>query len=179
MKSGVLRLTLTLAASLTLVVNQYVAQHAQSQRPARYSRLTFSPYHHLRIGYESLPVRVVGARGGKLSANEKFKIEVSGLRNETPKNVTAVKFNCFIFNRKDLNKVLETEQTSLIPLDLPALDQRNFEIFILYVDDIPLLEYKPGEEFHLEVAVAEVHYDDGSIWQAKNLPGKLDLSKTN
>jgi len=31
--------------------------------------------------------------------------------------------------------------------------------------------------FHLEVAATEVHYEDGSVWLAKDLPGSSDLSK--
>ncbi len=31
--------------------------------------------------------------------------------------------------------------------------------------------------FRLEVAATEVHYEDGSVWLAKDLLGSLDLSK--
>jgi hypothetical protein len=96
---------------------------------------------------------------------------------KTEKNIEAVKFKTFIFNRKDLNEVLETVHTPLIALDVPGFTQRECEILILYADDIPLLASERGEEFRLEVAVTEVYYDDGSIWEAKNLPGKLDPSK--
>jgi len=123
------------------------------------------------------PVQMLRLGGGKLGPNEKLKIGVSRLRNKTEKNVRAVKFKAFIFNRKDLDEAVETVLTPVIALDVPALTQRECDILILYADDIPLLAYKPGEEYRLEVTVTEVHYDDGTIWEAKNLPGKLDPSK--
>jgi hypothetical protein len=73
---------------------------------------------------------------------------------------------------------LETLRSPLIELDVPAHMRRECDILILYADDIPLLlAYKPGDEFRLEVAVAQVSYDDGTSWEAKNLPGNLDPSK--
>lgn len=63
-------------------------------------------------------------------------------------------------------------------MELSAFEQRKVEILVGYVDDIPLLSYKPDEQFHLEVAVTEVHYDDGSVWQATDLPQKLTPTKT-
>lgn len=172
-----LRFILTLAGFFALVLNPIVAGVSQSQTPSRYSQFAISFYNELRTGYEMPPVKILRLGGGKLGPNEKLKIGVSLLKNKTEKNIKAVKFKTFIFNRKDLNEVLETVHTPLIALDVPAFTQRECEILILYADDIPLLAYKPGEEFRLEVAVTEVYYDDGSIWEAKKLPGKLDLSK--
>jgi hypothetical protein len=172
-----LRCTLSLAGFLALVVNALVAGVPQSQTPGKYSRFALSYYNESRTGYEAPPVQILRLGGGKLGPNEKLKIGVSLLRNKTEKNIQAAKFKTFIFNRKDLNEVLETVPTPLIALDVPALTQRECDILILYADDIPLLAYKPGEEFRLEVAVTEVYYDDGSIWEAKELPGKLDPSK--
>lgn len=154
-----------------------VSQTAVSHYPTRFSLRTFLPYGLSRTGSEFLPVRVVGAGGGKLGPREKFKILVSMLRNGTPKNVKAIKLSCFIFKSSDWNELLERTQTSLIPIELAALEQRRVEILAGYVDDIPLLAYKPGQEYHLEVAVTEVHYDDGSIWQATDLPQKLIVPK--
>jgi hypothetical protein len=150
-----------------------VAQNPNSSAPTRYSLRTIGPYNISRIGYESLPVQVLGAGGGKLAPNAKFKIQVSMLKNGTQKNIKAVKISCFIFGSNDRDKVVETRQTSLIPVDLPAFETRKVEILVGYVDDIPLLRYAPGKEFHLELAVTEVHYDDGTIWQAVDLPQKL------
>jgi hypothetical protein len=116
---------------------------------------------------------VLGAGGGKLAPNAKFKIQVSMLKNGTQKNIKAVKISCFIFGSNDRDKVVETRQTSLIPVDLLAFETRKVEVLVGYVDDIPLLRYVPGKEFHLELAVTEVHYDDGTIWQAVDLPQKL------
>ena len=69
------------------------------------------------------------------------------------------------------------QQTNLMPLDLAAFEQRKVDLVIGYVEEIPLLAYQPGEEFHLEFAVTEVHYDDGSIWQGTDLPQRRNLPK--
>jgi hypothetical protein len=172
-----LRCSLALTSFFALVFNPFVAGVSHSQTPYKYSRFAYTFYNDLRTGYELPPVQMLRMGGGKRGPNEKFKIGVSLLLNKTEKNVKAVKFKAFIFNRKDLDEALETIETPIIELDVPALARRECDVLILYADDIPLLAYKPGEEFHLEVAVAEVQYDDGSIWEAKNLPGKRDPSK--
>lgn len=173
MSHHLLRFILTLTGFFALVLNPIVAVVSQSQTPYKYSQFAYAFYNDFRAGYEMPPVKMLRIAGGKVGPNEKLKIAVSLLLNNTEKNVKAVKFKTFIFNRKDLDEALETVQTPLIELDVPALAQRECDILILYADDIPLLAYKPGEEFRLEVAVAEVHYADGSLWEAKNLPGKL------
>lgn len=144
---------------------------------ARYSLRTLTPYNPKRVGYESLPVKVIGAGGGKLGPNEKFKIFASGLKNEASKNVKAARFSYYIFKSDNLDDAIDSGQTDLIALDLPAFEQRRERIHVVDVDDIPSLAYKQGEEFHLEVAVTEVHYDDGSIWQSTDLPGKMNRAK--
>jgi hypothetical protein len=177
MKLRPLRFILTLAGLFALALNAIVDGVSQSKTGSKYPRFALSVYSELRTGYEMPPVRILRLGGGKLGPHEKLKIRVSLLQNKTEKNIEAVKFKTFIFNRKDLNEVLETVHTPLIALDVPGFTQRECEILILYADDIPLLASERGEEFRLEVAVTEVYYDDGSIWEAKNLPGKLDPSK--
>ncbi|HYG82426.1 MAG TPA: hypothetical protein VD861_18665, partial [Pyrinomonadaceae bacterium] len=84
----------------------------------------------------------------------------------------------YIFNAKDLNEVVTTEQTALVEVNLAPHEQRDFDILIVNLDDIPLLrDENPGEEFRLEVAATEVHYDDGSVWEGKNLPERMDPAK--
>jgi hypothetical protein len=156
---------------------QVIAQNPDLQTPTRFSLRTLAPYLPSRIGYDSLPVQIGSAGGGKLGPNEKFKIMVSLLKNRTEKNIKAVKFSCFIFRSGDLDHVVETTQSSLILVELLAFERRKVDILIGYVDEIPLLIYKPGQEFHMEIAVTEAHYDDGSIWQATDLPQKLDPTK--
>jgi hypothetical protein len=52
------------------------------------------------------------------------------------------------------------------------------EFLVTNVEDIPILrDSNPRGTFHLEVAATAVHYEDGSVWLAKDLPGSLDLSK--
>jgi hypothetical protein len=174
-------------ASLSLIVilawlPSSIARHARvqdpdSQAPTRFSLRTLSQYNPARIGYESLPVQILSAGGGKLGPREKFRILVSLLKNRTEKNIQAIKFSCFIFRFKNWDAVVESRQTALIPLELLAFEQRKVDILVGYADDIPLLSYKPGEEFHMEVAVTEIRYYDGSVWQAKDLPQKLSVRR--
>lgn len=170
-------LVLILAWVASSILHPAVAQNSDSQAPTRFSLRTILPYNPARIGYDLLPVKIVGCGGGKLGPREKFKILASMLRNETQKNIKAVKISSFVFRYFEWDDVLETRQTSLIPIELLASETRRVEALVGYVDDIPLLSYKPGEEFHMELAVTEVHYEDGSIWQATDLPQKVDPTK--
>jgi len=50
------------------------------------------------------------------------------------------------------------------------------EVLVTNVEDIPILrDNNPIGMFHLEVAASEVHYEDGSVWLAKDFPVSLDL----
>lgn len=173
MKSRTLISTLTFIQILSFNLS---AAKAQSQSP-KYSPFAMSLYSEFRAEYEPPPVQIMSLRGGKPGTNEKLQIEVTLLKNKTVQHVRAIKFKAFIFDRRDLNQSLETVETPLVKLEIPPFEQLHRKILILNADDIPLLGYRPGAQFRLEVAVAEVHYDDGSIWQAKGLPGKLDPSK--
>ena len=174
-------LILVLACAMTMAASRAEAQTnpCQPTQPLGHNwRLTFMRYHHWRAGYEALPLQVVDVPGGRLGPCEKFKIMVSRLNNRSPKAVKAVKFNWYIFNANDLDKVVATEQTALVEVNLAPHEQRDFDILIVNLDDIPLLrDENPNEEFRLEVAVTEIHYDDGSVWEGKNLPESIDPSK--
>lgn len=173
-----LSLIVILACWTSLVGRRTTGQDLDSQSPTRFSLRTLSQYNPARIGYESLPVDILSAGGGKLGPRAKFRIVVSLLKNRTQKNIQAIKFSCFIFRFIDWDEVVETRQYALVPIELGAYEKRKVDILVGYVDDIPLLSYKPGEEFHMEVAVTEVDYDDGSIWRATDLPQKLSVPKT-
>ncbi|HEV7475497.1 MAG TPA: hypothetical protein VGN90_15695 [Pyrinomonadaceae bacterium] len=152
-----------------------VAGSATSQGP--YARFSMTFYNPKRLGYESLPVLVTGAGGGKLGPNVKFKIFVSMLKNATAKNVKAVKFSYFVFKLDNLDEPIQTNQTDLIAVDLPALEQRKVDIHVVDVEDITSLSSKQSGEFRLELAVSEVQYEDGSSWQGTNLPQKMEPAK--
>jgi hypothetical protein len=165
---------LLLPASIVSPALPVFPQIPNPQTTSRYSLRTISPYDPLRIGYESLPVQVIGAGGGKLGPGEKFRIHIATLKNGTQKDVRAVRISIFIFRSDDLDNVVETRRTSLIALSLSAFQTRKVDILAGYADDIPLLIDRPGENFQMELAVTEVHYQDGSIWQGTDLPQKLN-----
>lgn len=177
MKTLFLKLLVSFGLLASLTSQPVLAQNQESE-PTRFSLRTLTPYNSYRIGYEALPVRVLGGGGGKLGPREKFRLHVSVIKNYTPKKVAAVKFSFFIFKFSDWDELVEVQQTDLMPLDLSGFERKQLYLVIGYVDDIPLLVYKPGAEFHMEFAITEVHYDDGSIWQATDLPKKRNLPKT-
>jgi hypothetical protein len=47
---------------------------AQAETPFNYARLSFTFYPESRQGYQSLPVRVVGASAGKLNATQGLRL---------------------------------------------------------------------------------------------------------
>ncbi len=174
MKQSLIALLLALTFCLALMPPSL---RASSPAQERFSLRTLTPYDPNRVGYESLVVKLIGAGGGKLGPREKFKVFASGFKNEAAKNIKAIRFSYFIFKSDDLDVAIDTGHTDIIPLELMALERRWVRIHVVNVDDVPSLAYQPGHEFHLEVAVTEVHYSDGSIWQAADLPGKMNRTK--
>jgi len=138
-------------ASLTASTWQPVFAPESESQPTRFSLRTLAPYNSYRIGYEALPVRVIGGGGGKLGPREKFRLHVSIVENYTPRKVVAVRFGFFIFKFSDWDELVELRQTDLMPLELDGFERKQAYLVVGYVDDIPLLVYKPGAEFHMEI----------------------------
>ncbi|HXQ69308.1 MAG TPA: hypothetical protein VN844_02425 [Pyrinomonadaceae bacterium] len=151
---------------------------AQRISPPRNWGLAFTRYSEFRENADSLPVKVTSIRGGKLSPDEKFKIEVSALLNSSRKAVTSTEFTWYLFDNTDLDKVVESGKTPLTEVALSPNATQSVQVLVLYVEDIPYLRDKnPHGTFLLEVAVTKVTYDDGSTWEAAGAPGKFDHSK--
>ena len=73
---------------------------------------------------------------------------------------------------------MQTAQTPLYELSVNPGAEVEVKVLVTNVEDIPILrDSNPTGLFHLEVAATEVHYEDGSVWMAKDLPGFLDLTK--
>ena len=141
-------------------------------------RFAFSPYSQLRAGYESLPVQVIGVRGGGPKPDDKFKVDATRLKNQTAKTVNAIRLTWYLFNAADLNVALDSQQGDSARVTLKPMDRGDFEVFVVYVNEIPLVKTMGlNDDLRLEVAVTEVQYDDGSVWQAKDLPQNIDPSK--
>lgn len=155
------------------------AQDAPAQRisPARNWGLAFTGYSQFREDYDSMPLRVEGIRGGKLSPNEKFKIEVTVLSNHSNKSVSGAEFTWYLFDNTDRDKVFDSGTTPLIELTIsPRADQKR-EILVVNIEDIPFLKNNPRGTFLLEVGVAKVAFSDGTTWEAGVTPGKFDYAK--
>ena len=177
-----LSLTLLAIASLSLISTSAItSKTSSSSEPAIQARnwgLSFGRYDMSRAGCSELPVQVISVPGGKLGPTEKFKIYVSRVKNTTSKAISAVRFNWYLFDSYDLNKLVQTAKTPLYELSMNPHAEVVVEVLVTNVEDIPILrDSNPAGTFHLEVAATEVHYEDGSVWLAKDLPGSLDLNK--
>lgn len=151
---------------------------AQRASSARNWGLSFTRYSESREGADSLPIKVTGIRGGKLSPDEKFKIEVTALLNRSVKAVTRAEFTWYLFDYADLNKAVDSGKTPLTEVALSPNAGQSVRILVLYIEDIPYLRDKnPQGNFLLEVAVTNVTYADGSTWEAAGIPGKFDPFK--
>lgn len=153
------------------ISGQAQIQNLSAAPPCHYSLRTFAPYHS-RLGFESLPIRITSGGGGKLGPNEKFKLHVSGIKNDGDKTVTAVKITFFIFKFDSQDELVESTETAQIPVELMAGELKRVDLLVGYVDDIPLLCNYSGQPFMLEMAITEAQYDDGSVWRATDLPQK-------
>jgi hypothetical protein len=170
---------LTLALFLTLAASRSPGQVKGSGRveiSTRSLRLDWGQY--VRPGYKSIPVEIVRFQSEPLP-EKKYLLKVAELKNRSSKIIRAVKFSWYLFNKKELNEVLQTEQTPLVNLDRLAPHKKlEVNIPLLRPDEISYLRQDTATgEFRLEIAVTEIQYDDGSVWEAKNLPGKVDPSK--
>jgi len=181
-----LRLSIALLAIISLSVLS--TSHGSSQTISsldssiqeRNWGLSFGRYNTSRAGYAALPVQVINAPGGKRGPNEKFKIWVTKVINNSSKAITTVKFNWYLFDSNDLNRLVETGQTSSFQVHLNPQVETEVELLITNLEDIPILRDKnPTGIFHLEVAATEAQYEDGSVWLAKDLPGNLDLGSNS
>jgi hypothetical protein len=176
-----LSLTLLAIAALTSAI-RVTSQSGLSPEPAIQARnwgVSFGRYNTSRDGYSALPVQVISVPGGKLGPTEKFRIFVSRLKNNTSQAISAVRFNWYLFDSRDLNRLVQTAKTPLYKLSMNPGAEVEVEVFVTNVEDIPILrDSNPTGSFHLEVAATEVHYEDGSVWLAQDLPGTLDLSNS-
>ncbi|HEX8145109.1 MAG TPA: hypothetical protein VF553_21265 [Pyrinomonadaceae bacterium] len=172
-------LLLALALSLTLTAKRNAAQDEGGQRVQTSSRsLKLDWGQYARPGHKSIPVEILRFKSEPLP-DRKYLIKVAELRNRSSKAVRALKFSWFLFNKKNLNEVLQTEQTPLFEIGrLRARSKLVVGIAILRPDEISYLKQETATgEFTLEIAVTEIHYEDGSVWEAKNLPAQAGAAR--
>lgn len=158
----------------------FTAPFGRAQRASslRNWGLAFTRYSEFREGADSLPIKVTGTRGGKLSPDEKFKIEVTAILNRSLKSVTSAEFTWYLFDNTDLDKVVDSAKTPLTEVALSPNADQSVQVLVLYIENIPYLRDKnPHGTFLLEVAVTKVVYDDGSTWEAAGFPAKFDHSR--
>lgn len=180
MKRDQISFVIVLVTVLVVTAPFGQAQDSSAPRvsPPRNWGLAFTRYSQFREGSDSLPIQVTSIRGGKLSPDEKFRIEVTGLLNSSSKSVTSAEFTWYLFDNVDLDKALDSGKTPTINAELVPNGVQRVQFFILNVEDIPYLKDRnPHGTFLLEVAVTKVIYSDGSTWEAAGFPHKMDYSK--
>ncbi|HVG32093.1 MAG TPA: hypothetical protein VM911_03405 [Pyrinomonadaceae bacterium] len=170
---------LTLSLFLTLAASRspgQVKSRGRVEVSSRSLRLDWGQY--ARPGYKSIPVEIIRFQSEPLP-EKKYLIKVAELKNRSSKAVRAVKFSWYLYNKKNLNEVLQTEQTPLVNLyRLAPRSKLEVSIPLLRPDQIQYLRQDVATgEFSLEIAVTEIQYEDGSVWEAKNLPSNVDLSR--
>lgn len=152
---------------------------------------------YLRKGYDTLPVQVtiVTPAGGQELLKRGIFIKQVGIKNSSGRAVTAVKLSWYFYRWEEPDEILQTGQTPLI--ELGRIDNNEkCDIGIIPLDvlpgrfagakqciiDSPILTYAMIEEVMkkgkfsdrevVEVVVSEVHFEDGTIWEGKDLPQK-------
>lgn len=166
-----------LVLATLLAFNAPLLRAQDAQRPVHNWGLAFTRYSQFRADYDSIPLRVVSVRGGKLSAKEKFKIEVSTLANRSDKPITHVEFTWYLFDNTDLDQLFDSGKSSLVELTLGPNEQKDCQIFVLNIEDIPFLKDNPKGKFTLEVGVTKIVYSDGTTWEGAAAPGKFVYEK--
>ncbi|MGA9995731.1 MAG: hypothetical protein WBP93_09965 [Pyrinomonadaceae bacterium] len=180
MKCRARNLVLFLTFFLIFTASRSVAQSTQGEKSeAEREHWGFSFVQYHRPGSKLIPVEISRLVGEPLP-DKQLSIKVTKLKNHSPKGVTGIKFSWFLFDGKDLNTVILTRQSALIDLSyLSTGEEREVDIPITTPKEI--ISLRNGEDFKgrfmLEVAVTEVRYDDGSIWEGKDIPAKLEPSQ--
>lgn len=93
------------------------------------------------------------------------------LKNNSGEPVTAVKFAWFLFLEKDSKNILKQGKTPV--LTVPRLLDGASKVIdypIVSFADIYKQFVKDGKlagDFVIEVAVTEITYEDGSVWERK------------
>ena len=138
-----LSLTLLAIASFSLIsTSPITSKTSSSSEPAIQARnwgLSFGRYDKSRAGCSELPVQVISVPGGKGGPTEKFRIYVSRVKNDTLKAIRAVRFNSYLFDSYDLNKLVQTAKTPLYELSMNPHAEVVVEVLVTNVEDIPIL----------------------------------------
>lgn len=189
---------------LLLQLTTFVAS-SSSQEPTKDQAISPPRYRgpaaivYLRPGFDSLPVRVsyVTLAAGEEILKRGIFIRQIGIKNYSPKPVSAVRITWLLYKEEKPNEILLTGNTPLIEVDTMS-ENENCDIGILPLDvmsgrfsgakqriiGFPILtfstlneEMKKGkitDREMVEVVVGEVHFEDGTIWQETNLPQRKE-----
>lgn len=176
---------LAIAFFLAAVVSLFVAsaqskgqtQNAADKLPD--GNWTFSVNPYMGPGYASKPVVVTGTVSD-LSGTATSVM----LMNNSSKTVSAVKLEWYFTTEQDRATILQQGQTPLIAPSgsIPPDKYRQiyFPITNFYKLSRPLVKKNALEgDFRLDIAVAEVQYEDGSTWTAAKEKLQSPQANTN
>jgi len=156
---------------VTLITLSFVGDTSQGQTQSNADKLpdgdwTFSVNPYMGPGYAARPVVVTGTVSDLTGTATSVM-----LMNNSSKTVSAVKLEWYLATEQDRGAILQQGQTPLIAPSgsIPPDKYRQiyYPIVNFYKLSRPLVKKNTLEgDFRLDIAVAEVQYEDGSTWTA-------------
>lgn len=138
---------------------------------------TLSTHPYMGPGYNSRPVIVTA-----VVSNLKGTATRVMLENNSSKTVSAVKLEWYLMTDQDRSTVLQQGQTPFVTPSgtLPPGKARELKFPIVSFAKIyqPLLKNNVlAGDYRIEIAIAEIQYEDGSTWTASKGKSNSALSK--
>lgn len=164
MKPKLILALLILAISFVVPSTAQTIQEAQVSFPP--GKWTLQHPAISRLGLKDAPLQITSVTGDMKKGGT---ITAVRLKNNSGKEVTAVKFGWYLFQDKEHSKILHKGES-------PVLGVAGFSNGSSKIVDYPLVSfgniYKPlvkdgqlSGDFVLEVVVREITYKDGSKWE--------------
>lgn len=166
-KRTVISILLMLCTAITaLSLSQQNEKRAGVKFPPGDWSFTHPVTSQLRIA--NSPVRIISNTG---DATKGLTITNVGLRNDSGRTISAVKFRWYLFREDAPGKILKKGETPMIGLgDLAAGSERVLEYPVVRFANLYQPFVKDGKltgKFAIEIAVNELQYADGSSWKRR------------
>ena len=143
-----------------------IGQSTQPKLPQ--GKWTLSAGSYSGTDYKNMPVDVFSVT---TDATKGLSIVSVSLQNRTSKDVSAVKLRWYLKDN-DQKQVLQEGDTPLIDIDIPAMKTQTLSYPVVSFARIhrPFLRGITLQgNYRIEIAVSEVHYADGSIWNISQI----------
>jgi len=170
-------LTAVLAMMAAAAVGKWLGQSSQGADwiPSGEWALSCTP--DWKPGHWSIPVDVFAVT---TSARKGLSITDVGIWNRSSKSLAKVKFWWYLYEMNSPDTVIEDGQTGLISVVLDAGAKQTISHFILSFGGVCRPLMNAGRllgQYHIEVRVCEIHYQDGSVWKWLPAPNGAEPSR--